>query len=238
MKSSALFAARYDGVISQPNIRLMYGDSGYFNVGYWVDGIAKLVPACHRMVDELAAVVPEDARSIVDVGCGLGATTRRLATRFPRARVIGGNISLWQLATARARGVRDAAVMDAVRLPIASGAADAVVSVEAAQHFDTRADFFAEARRVLRPGGTIAVADMLFTTKAIGDWMLPSRNTAVTTSDYANVLGEAGFGNVVVRDITAVSWRPFCAAMREAGVDTDAVEDSLACYVIATARRS
>ena len=60
----------------------------------------------------------------------------------------------------------EAVVMDATRLGFASGSVDAVVALEAAQHFDTRAAFLGEALRVLRPGGTIALADMLFTDRS------------------------------------------------------------------------
>src|SRR5688572_23527471 len=144
--NSATFGTKYDEVILQPSLQRLYGTSGYFNVGYWVDGIADLAPACDRMVDELASAIPAGARVVFDVGCGLGATTRRFASRLPRARVIGANLSLWQLRMARGRGVDAAVAMDAARLAARSGTADAVVSVEAAQHFDTRADFFAEAR--------------------------------------------------------------------------------------------
>ena len=235
------FAEEYDAVISRPALRRLYGTRGYFNVGYWTDGITDLVTACDRMVDELAASVPPRAAVIVDVGCGLGEATRRLVDRFPRTLVVGGNISVWQLREARGRGVTATVAMDAVRLPVGSGTADAVLAIESAQHFGTRADFFAEAHRTLRPGGTLALADMLFGDAAIGEWMLPSANLATTPDDYARALGAAGFIDVSVRDITDLSWRPFCVAMRGevTGPETQmrAVEDSLTHYVLAFARR-
>jgi len=236
------FAEEYDAVISRPRLRRMYGTSGYFNVGYWTEGITNLVAACDRMVDELADAVPAGAVVVLDVGCGLGEATRRLVDRFPRALVIGANISVWQLSEARGRGVRATVAMDAVRMAVGSGTADAVLAIESAQHFGTRADFFAEAHRVLRPGGTLALADMLFRDAAIGEWMLPSANLASTPDEYAKTLAAAGFVDVTVRDITDVSWRPFCAEMRRdlAGPEEPmrAVEDSLAHYVLAFARRA
>ncbi|HEX2094148.1 MAG TPA: methyltransferase domain-containing protein [Longimicrobiaceae bacterium] len=237
------FAARYDAVISEPRMRRLYGASGYFNVGYWAEGTTDLVAACDRLVDEVAAAVPPDAAVIIDVGCGLGAGTRRLADRFPRALVVGANLSHWQLTAARERGVEQPVVMDAAWLAVGSGTADAVLAIESAQHFDTREAFFAETHRVLRPGGVLALADMLFeNADPIGPWMLPHDNRVTTVAGYARALEDAGFTEVEVRDVTDVTWRPYCAAMRSVfGGHEDAlraIEQSLARYVLAFAKRA
>jgi MPBQ/MSBQ methyltransferase len=200
------------------------------------------VAACDRMVDEVTAAVRPDAAVIVDVGCGLGAGTRRVCDRFPRALVIGANLSLWQLTQARRRGVGATLGLDAAQLPLGSGTADAVLAIESPQHFDTRAAFVAEAYRVLKPGGVLVMADMLFADgEAIGAWMLPRGNQVDTLEDYAAIFREAGFAEVDVRDITAISWRPFCAAMRAVFEGEEsalrAIEESLSYYVLAVARR-
>jgi len=58
MSSATTFAARYDTLLAEPRIRALYGDSGYFNVGYWVDGARELVAACDRLVDEVGSAAP------------------------------------------------------------------------------------------------------------------------------------------------------------------------------------
>lgn len=236
------FAVHYDKLIREPLLAGLYGDSGYFNVGYWDDGCGELPRACDRLVDLLAAAVPPDARAILDIGCGVGAGSARLAAHFPNARLIAGNLSHWQLTEARRRGVRAPVVMNATRLAVASGALDAVIAMESAQHFDTRERFFAEAHRALRPGGAIALADMLFDDRQpIGSWMLPPENQVATTAEYAARLTAAGFVDVEVRDITERTWRPFCAAMRSVFPGGDefvaTYEESLSIYLIATARK-
>jgi trans-aconitate methyltransferase len=235
------FGARYDVLLQQPRMRALYGDSGYFNIGYWDADTPGLVAACDRMVDELASAVPDDPRFIVDMGCGVGGGTQRLARRFPDAMVLGANISHWQLAQAQQRGVTGV-VMDATRLAIASGSADAVIAVESPQCFNTRADFFAEAFRVLRPGGVLAVADMLFgDVEPTGSWMHPPVNYVASLDDYGAQMTGAGFELVSLRDIAGVSWKRFCAAMRtvfpEREFRVDEIERSLDFYVIAVARK-
>ena len=238
------FALRFDTIIMAPRMRTLYGDSGYFNVGYWADEAVGLVDACQRLTDRMAACVPEDARLIVDVGCGLGAGTRRLQDRFPEAIVIGANISPWQLELARSDGVKAPVAMDAARLAVASGAADAVLAMESAMAFDTRADFLAEACRVLRPGGMIALADMLFNDREpAGTWMLPAANDVGSLDNYAALLSQAGFNAIDIQDTTSTCWRPYCALLRRTFPDwprdkIDALEASVSHYLLACARKA
>ena len=235
------FGTRYDALLKAPRMRALYGDSGYFNIGYWEADTTDLVAACDRLVDELASIVPDNASFILDIGCGIGGGTRRLTDRFPDALVLGANISHWQLVQAKQRGAT-VAVMDAVHLPIAAGSVDAVIAAESAQCFDTRADFFAEAYRVLRPGGTLSMADMLFRdTGPTGSWMIPAANHIESLDQYGALITAAGFKLGSVRDTAISCWKPYCAAMRGvfAGHETrvDEIEASLAFYALAFARK-
>jgi SAM-dependent methyltransferase len=236
------FATRYDAIISHPRTLALYGDSGYYNVGLWSDGVRDQRQACDRLVDELAGLIPADARFILDVGCGLGAGTRRLADHFPEAEIVGGNISPWQVDQAMRRGVKRAIVMDAVCIPLGDETADCVVAMESAQHFDTRERFLYEALRVLRPGGCIVLADMLFRDREpIGTWMLPAENDVDGPEAYAGLLREVGYRDVVARDVTSLTWTPYCEAMRAATPEhrdqIDGYEPALAYYVFAFGRK-
>jgi MPBQ/MSBQ methyltransferase len=237
---SGTFGARYDEIIREPRMRALYGGSGYFNVGYWTADVHDLAAACDALVDEVAAPIAHDARFVLDVGCGLGAGTQRLAARLPNALVAGANISLWQLRMAGRRNVV-AAAMDAARLAVASGSVDAVVALESALHFDTRDAFFAEAFRVLRPGGVLSVADMLFRdADVIGPWMVPQANRIGSLPDYEQHVAAAGFETIASRDVTAITWAPYMEAMRGVfGDDTAAraIGDSVSHYLLLSAAK-
>lgn len=237
---SRAFAARYDDVISDPKMRALYGDSGYFNVGYWTPQTRDLVAACDALVDEVAAPIATPAALVLDVGCGLGAGTRRLGGRFAPGRVVGANLSMWQLRQTRLRGSRGVAT-DAARLAVTSGSTDAVVALESALHFDTRDAFFAEAFRVLRPGGVLSVADMLVQDPdVLGNWMVPDANRIGSVAEYEERVRAAGFTSIVARDVTAMTWTPYIRAMSRVFDDQAAVRaiaDSVSHYLLLSAIR-
>jgi SAM-dependent methyltransferase len=112
----------------------------------------------------LERLVPPSGKDVVDVGCGGGALVRALAERG--ARVTGVEISESQLATAveqdDGRGSRYL-VGRAERLPLDEASVDVVVFMRSLHHVP-RADLggaLVEARRVIRPGGAVYVAEPL-----------------------------------------------------------------------------
>lgn len=138
---------------------------GWLNLGLWEgDGSdpSEAPVAVRRLVARLAGDIPTGG-DLLDVGNGLGAQDPEIARVTSPSSLTAVNITLSQLragagdlAAAGARAVN----ADAMRLPFRDAAFGGVVSVEAAFHFPSRARFFAEAYRVLRPGGVLSMSDI------------------------------------------------------------------------------
>lgn len=140
-------------------------DEGWLNLGLWEgDGTdASEAPrAVRRLVSTLAEPLPRGG-VVLDVGNGLGAQDPLIAEIARPKRFIALNITESQLRAGRRRLAEAKALPvngDATRIPFRDETVDGVISVEAAFHFPSRTRFFAEAFRVLRPGGVLSMSDV------------------------------------------------------------------------------
>lgn len=100
--------------------------------------------------------------TVLDVGCGIGGSSRILARDYGFA-VTGITISPQQVARAQQLtppGITARfQVDDAMNLSFPDGSFDVVWSVEAGPHMPDKAVFAKELLRVLKPGGVLVVAD-------------------------------------------------------------------------------
>jgi len=137
------------------------------------DRIIRRTSALHRarvtgrhagtVICDLAREAPGAGTGVIaDLGCGRGTTTRMLAERLPRARVIGADLSAALVAAASRRlvAVRRLAIVcaDFHRLPLADGLCDLVVAAFCLYHARSPASVIAEITRCLVPGGTAIIA--------------------------------------------------------------------------------
>jgi microcystin synthetase protein McyJ len=188
----------------------------WLNLGYWKE--ARTYPdACVAMVELLgtrAGLQPGD--EVLDVGVGFAEQDFVLLDRFKLSRVTGIDITPVHIEKGRER-VAKRGLQDHIDLRLGSATAmefpdatfDTVLALECAFHFDTREQFLREAFRVLKPGGSIAIADML---------PVPGKKTSRATAfarkyghvpeanlydreEYPRRLSAAGFGDVRVESI-------------------------------------
>jgi SAM-dependent methyltransferase len=94
------------------------------------------------------------------------------------------------------------------RLALATAAVDHVASLAGLHHLDDKGAFFAEARRVLRPGGRLAVADVVEGSDVARFLNGPVDRLSVTGHDgkflahgeLSTLLGTAGFRDIQERE--------------------------------------
>ncbi len=179
-------------------------ESGFANLGIFLPDTPNQTAACENMMERLLSLVRQRQGRVLDVGCGHGGSTQYLTRSYPPDQVHGVNISASQLEICRRR-VPEAHfhLMPAERLEFPDASFDTVVSVEAAQHFRGRREFLKEAYRVLKPGGELVVADILFHTQPKSfDKILSKQELYRDIGEYRALWEDCGFRNVTCEDVT------------------------------------
>jgi arsenite methyltransferase len=136
---------------------------------------------------------------VLDLACGAGRTLELLSDAGHLA--VGVDVEPRAVRWARRHGA--AVVGDAHALPFADGAFDAVVCECAVSTFARPAAAVEEVARVLRPGGTFAMTDVVLDrSRAPADVVrtVDRLTTARLAAEYAQLCDDAGFDVAVTDD--------------------------------------
>jgi SAM-dependent methyltransferase len=199
--------ARYDATFADPVFAAFTRRSGYCNFGYWEPATVDAAEASDNLVDRLLAAVSVRGGPVLDVACGQGGTTKRLASRLGAGQVVGVNFARSQLRAARAIAPGLPFVcMDAASLGFDAGVFELVFCLEAAGQFETRRRFLGEAHRVLRPGGCLLASDAI--TRLRGGIVSPA-NQVRSIREYEDLLRSTGFTGIQLEDVRSRTWQVF-----------------------------
>ncbi len=152
-----------------------------------------------------------EPESILDVGCGTGQLSRRIADALPDARVVGCDFSAGMLQRAARRNPDLALVRaDALRLPFADASFDAIVTTEAFHWFPEQSAVCREFARLLTPGGRVFASLINVPCRALGDATRVGSRLAgqplswPTRRAMRSLLGDAGFSVDEQRSIARI----------------------------------
>ena len=167
-----------------------------------------------KATEELArSIGPQQGMRVLDVGCGLGGASRYLAREFG-CRVIGLDLNSDYIRVAAdltRRLCLDSLVSfrqgNALELPFPDDSFDIVWTQHAGMSIADKTTLYREMGRVLRPGGKLALYDVLAGAAGEAHYPVPwarSRNTSflVTPEQLRKTLVEAGLEIVTWRDVT------------------------------------
>jgi len=230
--------------LPDPDAQFADRDTRYTNIGYWATDDTTVDEACEAVAVLLADEVGLDTgQDVLDVGCGYGDQDFLwLRDRRPRT-ITAIDVAPHQVEPAQRRAAAegvddrlDFRVGTATELPYPDASFDRVVTLDAAMHFYTRARFFQEAYRVLRPGGVLGTVDTIPVDGAIPRqefrtprfslyrFAIPDHNW-YDRDEYATQLAATGFVDERVTSIRERSWEPWYRHWSRVAAEPDARRD-------------
>jgi SAM-dependent methyltransferase len=150
----------------------------------------------------LREMIPLDRVRVLDLGCGAGAWSARIAAEHPWMHVTGVDAGEEFIAAARERYPDDRvdfAVADFLALPFSDGTVDCIYADNSLEHaFDVDATL-AEAHRVLAEGGVLVAA---IPADAYASGRITDNHTWKTSAtDVRDRLSAVGFLNVSIEEV-------------------------------------
>jgi 2-polyprenyl-3-methyl-5-hydroxy-6-metoxy-1,4-benzoquinol methylase len=196
---------------------------GYLNFGYWIDKKADYLAAAKALVFKMAcsANLTKDSY-LLDVACGLGVQDFDLHTMVG-CKIDAMDLSHKHIEIAKNKlKSQDAAKQQDIKFlncsatdmkDVTDNTYTHVMCIEGGPHMNTRVKFLEEAHRVLKPGGTLCIADILLNRepenafenmfKGIAEklWHAPAENS-YDQKRLENYMLALGYTDIKIEDIS------------------------------------
>ena len=199
-----------------------YHDSDFRHFGFWHEDINDVKAACENLMEEILAFVPNKYGKIVDVCCGLGATTRYLLNYFNSESITGITTNKKYLSDCR-KNVPKAKFlhMKLPKIELPDSSFDFVIWCKGFWPLGSRQKLLKETLRILKPNGQLVCFDVLYDKggkyqKKRFFW--EQEDSLEDLEAYQNLLLKTGFQNVQLADIThqsIVNFRKYTSAYFE-----------------------
>ncbi len=194
-----------------PVFNKYFENSKYYNVGLWDESIASQKNACENLVRYLLQKHSGNKETLLDVGCGQGSVCNYIEQNKWYQEITGINISEEQINCCKVLNKNCLfETMDACNMKFKENSFDTIISIEAALHFPSRSQFLNKAFEILKPNGTIVIADFLFEKKLNKgiQWMTPNSNI-ISSEEYKELFAKMGFRDISSEDATDKTWIPY-----------------------------
>lgn len=170
-------------------------------------------------------------KTVVDVGCGIGGSSRHIVRKYTGSTAKGITLSPYQAhrgnELAKEQGLSDQAsfqVADALNMPFNDSAFDLVWSLESGEHMPDKQKFVNELMRVVAPGGRIILVTWCHRDLERGEPSLSAKEEKIlarinrayylpkwcSVEDYTKLLEKEGAVNIKREDwsyIIAPFWK-------------------------------
>jgi tocopherol O-methyltransferase len=169
----------------------------------------------NRILAEIAGIKPE--HRVLDAGCGIGGSSIWLA-KNTGCQAVGVTVSAQQAEHAKRNAVRhgvadkvDFHVADFCATPFPDESFDVVWAIESSCYATDKRDFFREAYRLLRKGGTLIACDGYVVRREFNDeewaaimdclngWAVPNLSSV---EEFQSGMEECGFTEVHITEAT------------------------------------
>jgi SAM-dependent methyltransferase len=186
--------------------RQFYQNSDFRHFGLWNEDIHDAKTACENLMQEILAYIPNKQGTVLDIGCGLGATTRYLLKYFNPESITGITHDKKYLSACRKNLPKVPFLyMKLPKVKMPDSLFDYVIWCKSFFPLGSRHKLIKEAFRILKPNGQLVCFDVLYDKgrqyqKKRSFWK--QEDSLEDPEAYQNLLLKTGFQDVQVENVT------------------------------------